>query len=438
MEQLSTWLSLIGATNQDIFGINAGLWSQVDNDWAPMMALDGTSVVNVEDLSTYIRCDKDDTYFISPINDYKENVPVVEYNKAELIEGYPFGIADPKNVLDENGDDIYLKTSKTASGFKFDMVGFGTLTDTEYIKFIIHPSEVNESGWALQEDDVTFLVSKTRATKKTGLTDFWSYKNFGENEVSANHAPVYSLDASGYFRLSFEVDFEEIPTYTATKQISFIALEFHNGEIYNGEPMTAPMTYNGVGVGDPANQSSYQILQEKEITIDKDAILQDYNIRFSTDYYGTITKGEEGITLNIVSFKTLNNTDFIRFVVDVDGIPATHRPDWPIDEDDVSFTIYKDRAYVGFGNTWFWDNEINKFHNGDESINAPTFTNHGEYWTLTLEIQYDEIGLNISQDSNLKGILVAFTPAIVNNGDIFTYNGVAQGDIANQANYFII
>ncbi len=430
--------SVLGASSNDIFGINAGLWSFVDNDWAPMMALTGTSVVNVEDLSTYIRCDKEDTYFISPINDYKENVPTVSYNKAELIAGYPYGIADPKNTLDENSDDIYLKTSKLTDSFKFDMVGFGDFQDHEYIKFIIHASETHGSNWNIQEDDVSFLVSKTRATKKTGSTYFWDYKNFGENEIEANNVPQFSKDETGYFTLSFEIDFEEIPNYSSSKQISFIALEFHNGEIYNGEPMTAPMTHNGIGIGDPANQSSYQILQEKEITVDKDAILQDYNIRFSSNYYGKVIKGEDGITLNLVSFKTLNENDFIRFVVDVDGIPATHRPDWPIDEDDVSFTIFKDKAYISFGNTWFWDNESTKFHSGDETINTPTFTNEGEYWTLTLEIQYDELGLNISQNTNLKGILVAFAPAIVNNGDIFTYNGVAQGDIANQANYFII
>ena len=430
--------SVIGAGADSIFGINCGLWSETNADWAPMMALETPNVVAVENLSQYIRCDRNNLFFECPINDYVENIPVPEYNKAELIQGYPYGIADPVNVFDENADDIYLKTSKTAEGFKFDMVGFGTFADNEHIKLIIHTSETDGQGWATQSSDVTFLISRDRAISKTGITNFWDCVDFNENDTEAVNQPVFNSDPSGYFTLSFVVDVEEIPNYSENEEVSFIALEFWGGNIYNGDPVDKAMTHEGVGVGDPALQSSYQILQEKTLTVDKETLIADYKLKFSTNYHGKITKMEEGIKLEVISFTTLNDSDFVRLIVDTDGTPVAGG--WALDPKDVSFTIYSDRAYLSTGNTWFWDLENNngmKFHNGDETINSPVFENYGEYWKLTLDIQYDELGLNIDQQSSLKGLLVLFTGnAIQNNG--FNFNGLIPNDIALQSNYFTI
>lgn len=427
----------LNTTSDAIFGIACGLWSQVDVDWAPMVAFETSNVVDVEKLKTYIRCDKDNYFFNCEINDYPENIVQPDYDKVALTEGYPFGFANPENVLDENADDFYLKTSKTETGFKFDMVGFGTFADNEHVKLVIHTSETDGTGWATQASDVTFLVSKTKAIAKTGLTSFWDCVNFTEGDTPAANTPVYEANEAGYFKLSFTINFTEIPEYKALNKITFMALEFWGGNIYNGTEVAKAMTKNGVGVGDPALQSSYQVLQEKTLSVDKNALIADYNYQFSTDYYANVTKGEEGMTLNIISFIPVSTSNFIRFVVDVDGVAANHRPDWPIDSKDVSFTIYTDKAYIATGNTWFWDNEANKFHNGDETLNIPTVVTNEDYYTLELFIQYDELGLDISQESNLKGVLIAFHDGGIQNHG-FNYKGTEGRDPANQNNYFTL
>lgn len=425
--------SVLGAQSDDIFGISCGLWSENDTDWAPMYSLDSNVISSVEVLSQYVRCDKDNLFFESPINDYKENIPQPEYSKEELIVGYPFGVADPVNVFDENADEIYLKVNKNAASFTFDMIGFGTLESNEYLKLIIHTSDVDGNGWNLQASDVTFLISSTKAAYKTEQTFFWDYVNFSEGETNAMNTPVYSVDESGYFRLSFDVEFEEIPDYRGDIEISFIMLEFHEGLIYNGDPVDKAMTEYGMGVGDPALQSSYRILQERQISVDKDSILDQYAYKFSTDYYANIVKGENGLKVSLVSFNPLAN-NFVRLIIDTDGVAALGG--WALDVNDVSFMIYKDKAYMATGENNFWNKENTQFHSGDETINTPIYTEYQDYWTIELEIQYDELGLNINQDSPLKAMLIAFTPVIQNHG--FNFAGMVPGDVADQNFYFVI
>ena len=421
----------IGANSEDIFGISCGLWSTDNSDWAPMTSLVSSDLAAVEDLTKYVRCDKDNLFFESPINDYKENIVVPEYNKEELIADRPFGVADPFYVFDENADDIYFKVIKNETSFTFDMVGFGNFEAHEHMKLIIHTSSEDKTGWLLDASDVVFLISSTKATVKSGLANFWDYSDFGAEDPSAMNAPVYNLDEKGYFTLSFTVEFEEIPGYNPNNEIKFIMLEFWNANIYNGDPVTHAMTNKGVGVGDPANQSSYQVLQEKKLEVNKEELLATYKYQFSTNYYANISKDENGLKLSLISFEALQDNHFIRLVVDTDGVAVDGG--WNLNANDVSFTINSNKAYISTGNTWFWDNETTQFHTGDETLYTPEYVNHGEYWTIELEIDYSELGLNIDQNTSLKGILIAFTPGILGWGNIF--NGEAI-DPANQNHYF--
>ena len=407
--------SLLGTNNEEVFGINCGLWSTTDSDWAPMYALDTTTVVAVERLNEYIRCDKDNQFFRYSLN--------ASVNKEELTRDYLYQIADPDYNKNANADDIYLKVSKNESSFTFDMIGFGKLTSTEYVKLILHTSSNDSAGWGIQESDVTFLVSSSKAMKRTGMTSFWEYVNFG-GDVSANHVPVYN-DMFAYFTLSFEIDFVEIPNYDPYSEVSFIGLEFGNGVIYEGNPLSNGMLHSGVGVGDPANQANYKVIQK---------IASQYKYQFSTNYYANITKGENGLKLSLISFEPLLENHFIRLVVDTDGTPVAGV--WNLDASDVSFTISSNKAYVSTGNVGFWQNENTQFHTGNEIKNSPTYVEHGEYWTIELEIDYSELGLNINRDSVLKGLLIAFTPVIENSG--FNFDGIVPSDVAQQSNYFEI
>ena len=426
--------SLIGAEADGIFGLSCGLWSNTDADWAPITALVSGELSAVENLTTYVRCDKENTFFISPINDYKENVVEPDYNKDELIEGYRYGIANPLDVKDEHADDIYLRISKTETQFVFEMIGFGSFEDNEYIKLILHTSEVDGVVWAIQESDVTFLISKNVATIKTNQTDFWSYVNFGENDEYATNTPVYTLNELGYFTLSFAVEFTEIPEYSSDVEVSFIALEFWGGNIYNGDPWNKAMTVDGVGIGDPALQSSYQVIKEKDLSVNKEEIIAGYNYKFSTNYYAKVVKAETSVKVSLVSFNPLASGSFIRMVIDTDGTPVNGG--WSLDANDVSFMIHSDKVYFATGQTSFWADENLGFHRGEEALYQPVYVDHGEYWTIEFEIDYSELGLNIDQNSPLTAMLVAFAPTIENHG--FDYDGMIPGDIAIQSNYFVI
>ena len=423
----------LGITIQDIFGVTFGLWSEVDKDWAPMHSLNTTNLAAVENPTAYVRCDKDNYCFESTVNDYPKEP---EYSKDELIAGRKYNVANPTNVGNANGDDMYLNVIKNESSFTFDMVGFGTFADDEYIKIVLHTSDVDGAGWALQESDVSFLVSKDKAYRKTGITDFWQFEKFSQGGEVANHSLVHNAYESGYFTMTFDVDFVEIPEYSATGEVSFFMFEFGAPGIYNAAPWNKAMLVDGSPCGDPALQSCYQIIQEKEFGFDKETLIANYNIKFSHNLYANFVRGEYALTLNLLSFTALSSNHFVRLIIDTDGVAATGG--WALDASDVSIVIYKDASYLETGKTNFWDGEANSFHGTNTTLNELKYEeNENGYWTISLDIDYSELGLNVNKDSALKGLLLLFAPEIQNGG--FSYNGVTDvGDQALQSNYFTI
>ena len=423
----------LGMSNDQIIGIAFGLWSNIEEDWAPMSAIETTTETNTENPTTYVRCDKTNSCFISNVNDYP---PEITYDKNELIKDRPYNICNPSLVNMPNADDIYLKVIKGESSFTFDMIGFGTFADSEYLKLVLHTSSVNNGGWKLNESDITFLISSKKAAKKTGLTDFWGYTNFTSDETSANHAPIYTVHEETYFSLSFEVDFNEIPEYASDKEVSFMMIEFGNGVIYNNDPWVNAMMVNGAPCGDPASQVSYQVIQEKEYAFDKDALLASYDIKFSNNIYAKFERKDYSLTLNLLSFSGISDTDFIRFIIDTDATPVSTL--WGLDASDVSIILYKNATYLETGVTDFWANQNKNFHGQNTTLNSSVYEeNPNGYWTLTLDIDYSELGFNINKESALNGLLLLFNPEIQNNG--FSYYGNTNvGDQAYQTNYFTI
>ena len=422
----------IGAEKGDIIGISTGLWSEDDKDWAPMCVQNTLDLARVENPSEYVRCDIDNLIFVNSKNEYPK---AAEYNKEELIAGKKYNTGNPAGTKMGNADDIYFSVTATETGFFFDMVGFGDFTDSEYIKFVFHTSETDGGGWATQASDLSVLVSKTQAKSRTGLTDFWGYTNFGNDTATVNQ-PNYVYNESGYFTLTWTLNYSEIPEYSKDCEVSFIAIEFGNGVIYNNDPWINAMMVNGAGVGDPAMQSSYQVIQEKPTSVDKESLIKDYNIKFSFVDYAKFERTADGLKLSLLSFSALADGHFIRFVCDTDGSPVAGG--WALDSKDVSFTIYKNTAYLETGKTGFWDGEAQKFHPSNiETLNGVTYTQYDEYWTIDMLIDWSELGMEVNQNSPLKGLLLLFTPTIQNGG--FDYNGNTNvGDQALQSNYFTI
>ena len=361
---------------------------------------------------------------------------IVEINKEELIQGYRLHISDPKlNNKGTDADDIYLKADINDNGILISMVGFGTLTDSEYVKIIIHTSENNSSGWNIQSDDVTFLVSKSKACYKTNLTKFWDYVNFTSNDVKCINTPEY-IDHEQYFTLSFLIDYTEVPNYDKYKKVSMFAMEFSNGQIYDGIDYNNGMLIDGVSHGDPAAQSSYFVIQDKSLPDDQQELVANYNYQFSIDsdnIFAKFTRKTSSLVLDMLSFSKLDDTDFIRFIVHTSSYNHTS---WGLDETDVSFIIYKDICYYQSNVNSFWANENNQFHGSDTTLYNPNYDETDTYWTLSIEFEYSEFSLtkNILQDTPLKGILIEFNPSIANNG--FKQDNQILGDIANQENYF--
>lgn len=422
----------LGVEKDAIIGVTNGLWSNDDSDWAPMVFGNTTELAAVETPSAYVRCDINNAIFRNTKNEYPKEA---EYNKDELIAGKPYNTGNPEATKFAAADDIYFSVNNTATGFEFDMVGFGSFEDNEYIKFVFHTSETDASGWGTQASDLSVLVSKSQAKYRTGLTDFWAYTNFGNDTATANQ-PEYNFNDKGYFTLKWTLNYNEIPEYSATGEVSFIAIEFGNGIIYNNDPWINAMMKNGKGIGDPASQTSYQVIQEKAGAVDRESLTKDYNIQFSFIEYAKFERRNDGLLLSLLSFDKLGANQYIRFICDTDGNPTSGV--WELDAKDVSFTIYSDRAYIETGKTSFWDNEAQQFHPSNiETLNPITYNDFGEYWTIDLLIDYTELGLNVNADSPLNGLLLLFNPTIQNGG--FNYNGnTAPGDQAIQKNYFKI
>lgn len=322
-----------------------------------------------------------------------------EIDRAALTGAYPLRISVPKlNNKGDLADDIYIDTEKAADGFNVLMTGFGDLTDGEYIRLVVHTGDVHGSGWALQATDANYMVYKTKAYYKTGVTGLWQWsKPAASGETAASSAPVFTAHAK-YFTLTFKVPFAEIPSYTESARVSLFAMEFDDGSIYDGIDYHDGMLINGISSGDPAAQSAYLPIQGyafcREPALPE--LVQDYDMEFSMNSGHIYAKAERGATslkMSFLGFGDYDESGFIRMVVHTDPVDNAG---WMLSSSDVSFTIYKDRAFTQTGKIGFFEGAANSFCE-QPAIHAPTFTAGDGYWTLTFEIEYFEIGSDVDE-----------------------------------------
>lgn len=187
----------------------------------------------------------------------KRECNLTDEEKLSLIGEKKISFANPKDTKYERADDIYLSVTRNSSSLSFDMVGFGDFSDTEIVTFVLHSSTQNGESWTIQKDDTTLMLSKEEAKIVTGTTDFWVGTRITRgNESSA--APVYERN-DGYFTLRFEMPYSEISdSMNQTASLKMYAFEFgFGGVIYNNEPWTKLMRYQGNACGDPAFQKNY-------------------------------------------------------------------------------------------------------------------------------------------------------------------------------------
>ena len=156
---------------------------------------------------------------------------------------------------------------------------------------------------------------------------------------------------------------------------------------------------------------------------------------FEKDYANSTLK------VKIGGYGDLTETSFIRFILKDNTDVKTEV--WEMAATDMSFTIYKNKAYYQTGHTWFWDNERNTvpFTDSpeDTTIYTPVYTHHPEtnHFTLEFSIDFSETGIaEITAETTLRGLLILYAPSIV-GGPVYSQNGIVLGDPANQLNYLI-
>ena len=197
------------------------------------------------------------------------------------------------------------------------------------------------------------------------------------------------------------------------------------------------MLIDGVSHGDPAAQSSYFVIQGGKTEAVDPALIAGFDMQFAMaadDIYAKVERGATSLTLTLRSFHSFDSTDFVRFVVHA-GAPIGAN-NWALDKDDVSFTIYKDSAYFQTGKISFFEGAANAFHGSEQTLHAPVYVESDGYWTLTLEIEYIELGMDVDATTRLSAFLGEYVSNVLASGA--KQNGVSLGDTAYQSNWFIL
>ncbi len=187
----------------------------------------------------------------------KRTCNLTNEEKQNLIKDKKISFASPEDTKFSKADDVYLSITRNTSSLLLDMVGFGDFSETEIFTFVFHSSSNNGESWKIQNDDTTLMVSQKEAKLVTNTTDFWVGTRITRGTKS--NATVNYTRYDDYFTLSLEVSNSEISSsLTQTSLLKMYAFEFgFGGVLYNSEPWTKLMRYQGVSCGDPAFQVNY-------------------------------------------------------------------------------------------------------------------------------------------------------------------------------------
>ncbi|MCI8436047.1 MAG: carboxypeptidase regulatory-like domain-containing protein [Clostridia bacterium] len=437
--------AMLGCAADAVVGLTMELYSYDMDGRAQLLTLDGLDTANALLPQSYIRADKNNEVFASTVNMRPEDVPPTVDREA-LTRGYRMRFSVPSlSNRPDAADDMYLKAEKEADAFLISMVGFGEFTDREYVKLIFHTVGVEGVGWSVQANDLQMLVAGNRAQKRTGLTSFWTtdggYSNFSVDGQATENSPIYTAH-DGYFTLTIRVLFDEIPAYAADATISLFAMEFEdngsaNGVIYDASSYVNGMLIDGASRGDPAAQNSYFVIQSPQSDAVDPALIEGYNLRFSMgadDIYAKVERGNTAMTLYLRSFRPFGENDFVRMVVHV-GTPIGDNA-WALHSKDVSFTITQAAAYTQTGKIGFHEGKNNKFHDGIETLHKPIYEESEGYWSLSLTVEYIELGADVDGETGLRAFLGEYVSNVLYLGAM--QDGVTLDDPAYQKNWFAI
>ena len=201
----------------------------------------------------------------------------IDYNNGMLIDGVSHGdpasqtsyyviqekslpndqqelVKDYKYQFSIGSDNIYAKFTRKTSSLLLEMISFSTFDKDDYIRFVVHTNEINNSSWGLSKDDVSFSIYKNVCYYQTNKVNFWDNEanQFHGKDTSINN-PLYQENEK-YFTLSIEFEYSEFSlekNILQTTPLRGILVEFTPSIANNG------FKQDGNTLGDIANQENY-------------------------------------------------------------------------------------------------------------------------------------------------------------------------------------
>jgi len=207
----------------------------------------GSKVGDIANMPSYIRV-------ISPFD-----VPTIsESDKEAFIDGYHISFGSPKDTLNPESDDLYVKVDRDETSMSFDFIGFGNFQIYENIKIVLHNAEDEaKTDWHINKNDISILINQNRCLIKKNRSWFFDLNCMSAGGNKSTNLPIFSYEQD-YFTCHLELTYGDLNEVFATAPIKAVFLEMDFlGNVYNGGLNNKEMRLDGVPTGDPAQQSSY-------------------------------------------------------------------------------------------------------------------------------------------------------------------------------------
>jgi lipoprotein len=436
----------------DIVGVNF-IENLVDADIVSNLIFDEKEISTINTTS-YPRIDATGRVFANNRN-VDDPMWISKAQYKELIEGKDYSFASPKyNKYPGVADDVHFSVDYQDS-LRFNFVGFGKFADTEYFQIVIHNNIIDKNSWNLTPDDVIFHIYKDRVEIYNQCTEFFAVQNKKENHLSTIKIDNY-IDYGPYFTMNIDVPFDQIPNiHSEYDDIYIMAVEFDEKTLYEGTNYYENFFYKGKTLGDPADMISYACIdapkvRESNLTNEeKKKLIGNRKISFANpedtsnkkadDVYMNIERKENGLSFDLVGFGDFKDTEIFTFVFHTSN---ENGENWKIQNDDVTLMVSQTVAKFVTGTTDFWvGTRITR--SNITTKNAVEYKRYDGYFTLTLDIDYDEIKASLNKDSILKMYAFEFGfGGVMYNNEPWTklmrYDGEPCGDPAFQINYLNI
>lgn len=156
------------------------------------------------------------------------------------------------------------------------------------------------------------------------------------------------------------------------------------------------------------------------------------------DLYLKTIRNDKTLTLGMVGFGDFSDTEIVTFVfhmTEEDG------EEWKIQKEDVTLMVSNRKARIVTGTTDFWAGT--RITRGTDSSSSVNYTRFDDYFTLSIDVDYQETSSSLSSASKIRmyAFEFGFGGVLYNNdpwAKLMRKDGVACGDPAFQINYIEI